>query len=406
MSPRYAGPAAVAVGVALAALVVMSAESVCGVLLRRRGPLQWVSPAACAQAVADGRHVLGAVETRHGIFPQPPAPVHVTGPDPVVSYASDQVEDLRFPVNVGERVGTGLVWLPHKSFRFVRRVKGGKVIWDVPCRIDEFGRRDTPGEREKVRAERFVLLLGDSFVLGDCVGQDETMAATLGRALAWARVYNYGVSGLFPGELLERMRLIKGPPEIRESKGTALFFLSDAVIRRNMYSLASVGGWGYSRPYYHENERGEIVADQYTKDARPVWTFLAKLFVRSRVMRYLNLDFPLHPADPDLRFMAKMIAQLRDETRRFGADQFYVVIYPGSSLGRTCVPYLEKADIAYIDLACWDLFSLTRGPAFIPGEGHPTPETHRLLAEALAQVLSSSRRAKRPSPAPLPRRGI
>ena len=124
MSPRYAGPAALAVGVALAALVVMSAESVCGVLLRRRGPLQWVSPAACAQAVADGRHVLGAVETRHGIFPQPPAPVHVTGPDPVVSYASDQVEDLRFPVNVGERVGTGLVWLPHKSFRFVRRVKG------------------------------------------------------------------------------------------------------------------------------------------------------------------------------------------------------------------------------------------------------------------------------------------
>ena len=332
-----------ALGLSIAALSLASAECIYGVLLRAKGP-------------------------------------------------RPEIEDIRIPPHVGGRIGPGPLWLPRKSFRFSRRIKGGKIFWDLQCRIDEFYRRDTPGERTKPHAERFLLLLGDSFVFGDGVGQSETMAAYLGRELPWARAYNYGIGGLFPGELLERMRLIKGPPEIRESRGTVLYFFADSHIMRNMGSFTSVAGWGHGRPYYHVNPEGQIMAERYIEQARPVWTFMARLFTRSHIVRYYNLDWPVQPADSDWRFMLRLLEQIRDTTRRFGADRFYVVFYPGNArMSRAFIPYLEKADIPYIDISHWDMNRLIQGPAFIPGKGHPTAQTHRLLAGALAKVLREDR---------------
>ncbi|MCX5796119.1 MAG: hypothetical protein NTY77_11540 [Elusimicrobia bacterium] len=382
---------ALGLGAAAALLLALAAEWACGILLRARGPIQWGPPAAAASGSA-------AESPYHIILPPPPSVMRM---DQARAWSVDagQIEDIRIPPDIGERIGPGLLWLPHRSFRFIRKTRSGRVIWDLSCGIDEFNRRDTPGERSKARTERFLLLLGDSFIFGEGVGQDETLAADLGRQLPWARVYNYGIGGLYPGELLERLRLVQGPPEIREPKGTALYFFADSHLLRNMGSLTSVGGWGYSRPYYHEDASGRIAAEQYIKDARPVWTVLAKLFVRSNVARFFNVDYPTRPREGDLRFMAKLVEQLRAETVRLGAERFYVVFYPNNSyLGGLLLPYLEKASIPVLDLSGWDLLQLTRGPAFIPGEGHPTAESHRLVADALARLLSSQRPGRRPPP--------
>ncbi|MDD5628442.1 MAG: hypothetical protein PHU21_05225 [Elusimicrobia bacterium] len=382
---------ALGLGAALVALLAVSAEWFCGRLLRSRGPINW----GPSQAAAWGEAAASPLR----IVVEPPPPVAAKESTALRAMDMGEIMDIRVPPDTGGRIGPGLLWLPRQSFRFIRKTRSGQLIWDLNCVIDEFSRRDTPGERRKARAERFLLLLGDSFIFGEGVDQDETLAADLGQDLPWARVYNYGIGGLFPGELLERMRLVKGPPEIKEKTGTAVYFFSDSHILRNMCSLHSVGGWGYSRPYYRGQADGRIAAEQYIKDARPVWTFLAKLFVRSNAARFLNMDFPTQPGEKDLRFMAEMIGQLQAETRRLGADRFYVVFYPNnSSMANRLFPYLEKAGIPCIDMSGWNLLELTKGPAFIPGEGHPTAETHRLIAGALSRVFSADRR-------PGPRRG-
>ncbi|MDD5627490.1 MAG: hypothetical protein PHU21_00380 [Elusimicrobia bacterium] len=383
-SPLRGRLAALALGAVLAVSSAAAAEWACAILLTRHGPLQWGRPRPPAASLGGAGR---------GIFVAQPPPPAAKEPRPRAPVDGLAIEDVILPAVHMSRMGPGLLTLPRSDFRRIRRFRGGGLIWDLTYRIDEFSRRDTPGERSKARAERFVVLLGDSFVFGEGVGQDETLAAFLGRELPWARVYNYGIGGLYLGELLERLRLVEGPPEIRESRGTAVYVFTDNHLTRQMGSLREVGSNGFWKPYYHEDAGGRIVADRYIKDARPFWTLLARIFVRSAAARYLNLDYPTRPTEPVLRFLAKLIGQIRGQTQRFGADRFYVVFYPGcSGQGSAFLkPYLEKEGIPYLDLSDWDLERLTPGPAFIAGEGHPTAQAHQVMAAVLAQVLRQDR---------------
>jgi len=263
---------------------------------------------------------------------------------------------------------------------------GGKVIFDVSYTMDNFGRRIIPGENNKNNVERFLILLGDSHIFGEGIEDNETLSYFLGKNNPSVRVYNYGIRGLIPGQTLDWLKIIKGPPEISEKRGTVLYFWADYLIHRNMLTLAEAS-WSSRRPYYFEREDGEIVAEKRICDAWPTWSLLAKAYSKSALLRFFGFNWPKDPKAEDYEFMAKLIAQLKREAIRLGADQFYVVFRPlYSDLRFKVIPFLEKAGIHYIDYGDLPLWNMVKGNAQIPFDNHMTGEANEAFAREISRL--------------------
>jgi len=322
------------------------------------------------------------IEPRAGglvLLPPPPVPGKEKASGQITVSGRSAVVKETLPEAAGGRTGRRVLRETMRSCR-------GALIYRADYVLDEFNRRETPGEDKKT-ARRFLLLMGDSSVFGQGLGQRETLAFYLGRLLPGRKVYNYGISRLFPGELLDRARAIPATGELREKTGTVLYFYNPVHMRRNMGSFFDIGTWAPQRPYYFEDKNGEIVTRGSHAETRPLRTLLARLFARSAVAGYFNLDWPARPGREDWQFEIKLLLQLQAAARKFGTDKFCVVIGPDDP-GTPLTGYLEQAGLRYIDLGGWKMQTLTRGGSYIPNDGHPTAETNSLLAAALAPLIN------------------
>lgn len=403
---RRGGPGlAFGLGVLLVIVVVVLAEAVCGVLFRLQGPLPLSRPPRRdAQAFPEPH------PSSYGVFPPPPsltqAPLAAKGSafsrseDTPCPYDDGraQVEHLRIS-SAWKEVGPSRLGLPCRSYSSLRTLRSGEFIWKRDYTIDPFCRRRTPGEAAKTGAERFIVLLGDSAVFGEGLADDETVAAYLGARLPRQRVYNYAFTGAFPGEILERARLIRGfPKELKERRGTVYYFHTPYHVLRNMGALTVLNEFGTRRPLYREDGSGRIVRAGSFREARPSWTLAVRVLRRSNIVRYFSLE--LKPRDRDFRFACRIIQEAKRVCAGFGADRFFVVLPPSAvpDAYAAFIPYLEEAGIHYIHFSRWRGRRITRGPGRIPKDGHPTAEYNEVLGRALAEVSLVSDRPRQGRP--------
>lgn len=292
-------------------------------------------------------------------------------------YSSEQKEQLEI---------SPLFTIPIGKVRAKATFKD-EIIFDVNYNIDKFGRRVTPGEEQKKSAERFFMLVGDSQVFGEGIGDDETLSYFLGKQNSSVRVYNYGLSALMPGQTLDWMRKINGETEISEKRGTILYFWADYHILRNIPTLSRMGSLWF-RPFYFEREDGEIVAEKTVQEVWPIWTLIAKIYSESALLNAFGVDWPKKPRPKDYEFAAKLISQIKREGIRLGADQFYVVFYPLNAIEywQEFIPYLEKASIHYIDYGDLPLWNMVQGLPVIPFDGHSTAEANEVFAREISRL--------------------
>lgn len=264
---------------------------------------------------------------------------------------------------------------------------GDLVVFNSTYNLDEYGRRKTPGEKEKTGVERFLILLGNSNTFGDGLSDDETIAYFLGKQNPSVRVYNYGVAGLYPGEALAWLRAVEGAPEISEKRGTILFFWADYCMQRIMHSFSAIY-WALNKGYYYEREDGEILAEKTIRETFPLRSFLSSYYPRCALARVFGLDWPRNPSPKDYGFIVKLISKIKSEGKRLGADQFYVVFYPlfGKKYRDDLVPYFEKAGIRYIDYSELPLWNMVRGRAQIAYDSHLTGEANEAFAREISRL--------------------
>jgi hypothetical protein len=325
----------------------------------------------------------------YGIFPKPPLPIDqsaATAAEVPYNLMNETISEQLRP-KIGERPSN----LPSRSYRSIRRVeKTHEVIWDLYYGMDSFGRRIIPGEDKKNTARQFLLLLGDSYVFGEGVRDDQTLGAFLGARLPDYRVYNYGIPGLFPGEILDALRSAHAPGAIPQKAGVALYFYANWHIFRNMGSSFPVGHWGYGRPDYTKNSNGKFVAKGTFTETRPIWTQVARWMSKSNFIRFFGINWPSTPTDADWRLYIELLLQIQEESKSLGANEFWVILYPSEAneTAAELIPYLERAKIHYVDFSQWDYTLLMKGPTRIKYDGHPTPLTHGFVANAVLNSLN------------------
>ena len=287
-------------------------------------------------------------------------------------------------------------WLGYKPIPNAQvaasRKKGEELLYDVIYSSDEYGRRVTPIENLEP-VSYFVLLFGDSFAFGEGVNDNETLPYYVSQLTSGSRVYNYGVGGYGPQQMLAKLQSGELSTEIAEDKaqGILVYVFIRQHIGRVIGSMWVHNRQGDVMPYYYLDTNDTLKRNGNFVSGRPMISFIYNIAGKSQTLDYFGVSFPLRVSDRDLKTTAKIFEESRRLFKEaFNSDQFYVLIYPNLGI-EEFLPYLEAADINYLD---YSTLPEAHNEDFWLGEGHPTAKAHRIVAERLIEDLELPKESK------------
>jgi len=264
-------------------------------------------------------------------------------------------------------------------------IKTGRLIYDVECSIDQYGRRITPLAAEGKR-DKFILFFGCSFTYGDGVKDDQTLPFYVAERTARYMPYNYGFHGRGPFDILAELENINFQSEVREKNGILIYVFIDDHVHRAIGS-SSVWGWKFHGVYYRQAEDGKLVRAGSFLTGKPFLTRIYQILGKSRILRVLKISFPIRIRDPHIKLAASAIWQIKENfNAQYPRGEFYVLIYPSSQFGGRLIDYLKGMGIRYLDYR--HLF-FNNDPRFrLPeGDDHPSALAHKTIAEKLVEDL-------------------
>lgn len=266
-----------------------------------------------------------------------------------------------------------------------------KVIYDVDFSFDHYGRRVTP---ERKNAQTQILLFGDSYTMGEGVNTVESAPHRLAEMRPKVQVYNLGLSGGSPNQLLYELNMKPSLriDSIQKRKTIAVFAYMDNHLERMFCRsdcLSRHGDWKLELPNY-SLENGEFKY-QGTFADRKLVNFFYSGIANSAFANFFGIVWPPRFTQKHFDYFAEMMKKSEADLKmRFGDDlEFYVVFYPGFSGAYSDVlsKASEKAGLKVLNYAGIDMFYATRGRHKIFGDGHPTPITQYIYAYLLDKDL-------------------
>lgn len=262
----------------------------------------------------------------------------------------------------------------------------GRIIYDVTYTINGDGWRATPHPEPATARESFVAVFGDSFAFGEGVNDDETLPARLAALAPGHRVYNFGVHGYGPQQMLALLESAEVERVVKGRRGFAIFLMINSHTDRLVGNMATHNAWGHHMPYYRL-EDGRVVRDGNFTSGRPLLAFLFPLLGRSQTLRFFGIDLPSPTSEHAHRLAAKVFDEsCREFAARFESLGCAVAISPTDRRAARIVPYLEGTRARALDYSgLYADGAIT--PYFIEGDGHPSPLGHQALAERIVQDL-------------------
>lgn len=241
--------------------------------------------------------------------------------------------------------------LPNVSLP-VTKTENGEEIYSVVYNTDEAGRRVVPDSAKQGETDRFLAFFGCSFTFGEGVSDEETLPNQVARLLPGYRVYNYGVPGYGPQQMLAMAESGFVRDTIPEQKGIVVYSIFFGHLNRAAGRMNSALMQGRHFPYYRV-ENDVLVRAGNFDTARPGLHRLMSLINKSGIVRYFNLNFP-PLREQDYELTARIILEAkRLFSQQFEQVDFYVLMYPAiPQLNHSLEPvfeYFKGQDITVLD---------------------------------------------------------
>lgn len=272
-----------------------------------------------------------------------------------------------------------------------------QVIYDTTFSIDKNHRRITTGADENQKYAYHLAITGGSYVFGEGLSDEDTLASQIQRATQEFRVFNLGIPGASIVDSIATITLAKNWDDIHPRRGIVLVPIYQFYFSRFLGSTRIVGTW-YRNAYLKVDPQtkryvygGTVRQDQKLK------IFVSTLLSYSRFLDAIEFDWP--PLNEDVyEQYAKAIDDFRFYYRQKFGSENQVVAYlpPSSEASRPIVKYLEKNNIPYLDYSSFSSLRVQSDKnLFFEYDGHPTAEYNRIMAELLLKALNDkSNRAK------------
>ncbi|MES2528199.1 MAG: hypothetical protein V4598_13995 [Bdellovibrionota bacterium] len=273
-----------------------------------------------------------------------------------------------------------------KSGEIKRQTADGQIIVNHSYEIDQFMRRVTlPRE---VSSDNYLAFLGCSFAFGFGVRDEETIPSQIQKNLMKIKVYNYGVSGAGPIDVLFRLKSIE-PAELPEKKGVFLYFFFKDQMKRLFHHPEFVANSDGMNVVYSKDAKGEWTFTGFYKFINPYRTWFYQKFIHSSFYRLVApvLSQPAYEEE-DWRQLVDVILAMKKEVVRLNG-KFVFVIWPYIELDSKLVEILRENQVDVLDYSHLDIFKLTNQKVYIPGDGHPTPAAAAVMGKQIAADLPS-----------------
>jgi hypothetical protein len=270
---------------------------------------------------------------------------------------------------------------------------GERIIFDVEYLLDGFARRITPNQSQATRT-KYLLFFGCSFTFGHGLRQNETLPYFTAQMLPQYKVYNYAMAASGPSNILVRLNELQREKEVKEKEGILIYPVINDHFRRLIGPASLMNSWLVEQPYL-TTENDKVILKGSFRTGRPILTKLYAQLGKSALLRHFNVDFPPRYRGSDYYWFAKVMAEIRDTyQKKFGNDQFYVLIWPYMKT-QQLIPALEKYGIKYLDYSKLDVDKLLPLKDHgIEYDGHPTSALTHLLATQIAKDFNEQKSLK------------
>ncbi len=277
--------------------------------------------------------------------------------------------------------------IPLTAGRVIRTIDGRTVILDVPYSIDRGSRRTSlPPQGE---SKEFLLFVGCSFTFGSGVLDHETLPSQTQKNIANVRVYNYGVGGASPQEILLRLMHIDRS-EMDEADGRVIYSFIPGHLLRFFWHPDFVGSWGKFKNVYQFQGSEFKNLGPYSK-LHPYLTWFYTLRMSSSFYHFLNISSgPSYSEDQMNDFFAHL-KLMNQQARRITGTNMIVLLWPDSTISPEMKEFLKAESMPVLDYSSLDLEKLTHGRPRIPIDGHPSVETYAVMGSLIAKDLSAIR---------------
>lgn len=277
----------------------------------------------------------------------------------------------------------GIVPKPSKKFKWVKKCGEDHYIFNVSFTTDKYSRRVTPNPFKG--ADKYALFFGCSFTFGDGLNDNQTLPYFFQSFNRQFRSYNYGFNSYTTTHMLAHLNRPDFYREINEKKGVAFYIFYNGHIERNIPSLSWGRSWEGNYLVYQKNS---IKKTGIIKNKEPIKYWAFKTAKEIAFLNLFQINYPLKLRDENLEKTADIIEDAYHiYTKKFGNNNFIVLVYPGSTLPLLIKHRLNTLNISIIDYT--DLFTLQQSEFWIKEDGHPNEKANQRVAEVLGINLRS-----------------
>ena len=263
---------------------------------------------------------------------------------------------------------------------------------------DEYGRRVNPNADPSYKnRERFMLLIGGSYVAGNGLSWCCTLSEQINKIQQEYEAYNYGLSGAAANYHLRFFETVNLKEQVPQAEGVALFFHYPFHYRRINSGFFKTKTYKTNAPIY-ELVDNEVVYRGAASSAYPLRTiiywvagksvFLSKLLYEVELVQYEKRDSrSIHQT---IQNACGIYRRMKKQLETSVKASFLVIFSPFSQKQDSKIELqrcLDQQGVEYLDFE-----PIADTSWKISGGVHPSVNANQALAEKLLDRLSIKRK--------------
>lgn len=283
---------------------------------------------------------------------------------------------------------------PRDTYSYLVRHDEAPSVPYLPPTVPEHKELDSWGLRRTTNQTQasypyFLLMMGDSFTLGQGITHDATTASILQKRMPEFRVYNHGTGGSHPGAQILRFRAPESKRSVLENKGVAIFVIIDGMVNRAVGSIETANYISHYPKFVATTNQLQYVGTFFEHE--PVWAYLKYQIAASPLLRpLLPVKSPL--STEQFNLFCRMLQELQFTLKQtFPLVEFHAVLYPSDSKIFARNNCLANYEVSYTDYS-----ALERPKKFRthPDGWHPTKAENEWFSDLLLRNVILPLRAK------------
>lgn len=275
-------------------------------------------------------------------------------------------------------------WHTSNSSHTPRKTCGKDLCFKARYTYDEIGRRVTQPLNKK--SKRHILLFGGSYVFGEGLRDEQTIAYKLQSKMN-ANVFNYARVGVGPPFSLAQFET--NMIETNRGQGVGLYFLMEFHLSR--ISMNTGLPWLWTTQAYDICEHGDICSIGQMQNINLFYQkgFKTYNWLRKQItfIKRFGWEFDYRTESENIEIMGLVLKKIKKLYENRFAGKFYVVLFPNRYYPQEMLDNLSRNSIPVIKIKDSEIDWRQRQVCAC--DGHPSDVLTTFVADQLAGALKT-----------------